>query len=79
MRNSLACRYAKALIGAAEDQHLRARVDEEVEAIHGIFSQQPELPILLSRISNIHDAAEATEQYLMPPCPPPSDARAGKL
>jgi len=28
MRNSLACRYAKALIGAAEDQHLRARVDE---------------------------------------------------
>jgi F-type H+-transporting ATPase subunit delta len=65
MRNSLACRYAKALISAAEDQNLRTRVDGEMKTIHDIISQQPELPNLLSRISNIHDAAEATEQYLI--------------
>jgi hypothetical protein len=57
MPSSIAVRYAKALLDAAEEMQLRTPVDAGIELLASIFLESQGLDLLLQRASRMPGAA----------------------
>ena len=64
MHNSLTIRYARALMGAADDGKMRQAVDKDLDSMQKLFSDSPEIPELVRRSGKNNVTATPVSEFL---------------
>ncbi len=65
MHNSLATRYARALIEASEEMNLSEKVDMSMRNFSRLFAQSPDLDRVFERLSRFKNAGTPIVNYLI--------------